>query len=86
MISTTQVKRFYDPTFKVSDVYKASMPDLQNGPASLIEGANVPIQQVGISNFNLPLRFRAYEGESVQLQASIDGYVGLDAGKKGINM
>jgi GTP cyclohydrolase I len=85
MISTTQVKRFYDPTFKVTDAYKASMPDLQNGP-SLIEGANVPIQQVGISNFNLPLRFRAYEGEPVQLQASIDGYVGLDAGKKGINM
>jgi GTP cyclohydrolase I len=81
MISTTQVKRFYDPTFKVTDAYKASMPDLQNGPASLIEGANVPIQQVGISNFNLPLRFRAYEGEPV-----IDGYVGLDAGKKGINM
>ena len=86
MISTTQVKRFYDPTFKVTDAYKASMPDLQNGPSSLIEGANVPIQQVGISNFNLPLRFRAYEGEPIQLQASIDGYVGLDAGKKGINM
>ncbi len=81
-----QVKRFYDPNFTVSDEYKASLPDLQNGPSSLIEGANVPIQQVGISNFKLPLKFKRREGEPVTLEASIDGYVSLDAGKKGINM
>ena len=83
---TTTLKRYYDPTFSVSKDYKASMPDLQNGPASLIEGANVPIQQVGISNFKLPLKYPRPNGEIVTLETSVDGYVGLDMDKKGINM
>ncbi|MEX1062924.1 MAG: GTP cyclohydrolase FolE2 [Balneolaceae bacterium] len=85
MISTS-VKRFYDPAFTVTDAYRESLPDLQNGSSSLIEGANVPIQQVGISNFRLPLRYPRPEGESVSLETSVDGYVDIDAGKKGINM
>jgi GTP cyclohydrolase I len=83
---TSNLKRIYDPTFTVTDEYRKSLPDLQNGPSSLIEGANVPIQQVGISNFRLPLKFPARNGEILTLEASVDGYVGLDAGKKGINM
>ena len=85
MLSTT-LKRFYDPTFTVTDQYKDSLPDLQNGPSSLIEGANVPIQQVGISNFRIPLKFPTPSGELLTLETSVDGYVGLDAGMKGINM
>ncbi len=83
---TTTLKRFYDPTFTVSDEYKNTLPDLQNGPASLIEGANVPIQQVGISNFRLPLKYETPDGQHIVLETSVDGYVSLDAGKKGINM
>ena len=83
---TTQLKRFYDPTFTITNQYKESLPDLQNGPASLIEGANVPIQQVGISNFKLPLKYPTPSGDLLTLETSVDGYVGLDAGKKGINM
>jgi GTP cyclohydrolase I len=85
MISTN-LKRYYDPTFVVTPEYKASLPDLQNGPASLIEGANVPIQQVGISNFRLPLRFPTRDGQELLLETSVDGYVSLDASQKGINM
>lgn len=85
MIST-QLKRSYDPTFVVTDDYRTGLPDLQNGPSSLIEGANVPIQQVGISNFRLPLRYPTRSGETLFLETSVDGYVGLEAGKKGINM
>lgn len=85
MISTS-IKRFYDPTFTVTEEYRQSLPDLQNGPSSLIEGADVPIQQVGISDFRIPLKFPRPDGEIVTLEASVDGYVGLDAGKKGINM
>ena len=85
MISTS-IRKFYDPTFVVSEQYKESLPDLQNGAASLIEGANVPIQQVGISNFKMPLKYPSPTGELLTLETSIDGYVGLDAGKKGINM
>lgn len=83
---TTNIKRYYDPTFVVTDDYKKTLPDLQNGPASLIEGANVPIQQVGISNFKLPLKFPTRDGQVLTLEVSVDGYVSLDAGKKGINM
>ena len=85
MISS-DLKRFYDPTFTVTQEYRDSLPDLQNGPASLIEGANVPIQQVGISNFRLPLKYKKRCGEILTLETSIDGYVSLEAGKKGINM
>lgn len=85
MISN-QVRRFYDPTFTITPEYKESLPDLQNGPASLIEGANVPIQQVGISNFKLPLQLKKRDGKPITLEVSVDGYVSLDANKKGINM
>lgn len=85
MIST-KLNRIYDPTFTISANYKASLPDLQNGPASLIEGANVPIQQVGITNFRLPLKYPRPDGELITLETSVDGYVGLDSGRKGINM
>ena len=80
------LKRFYDPTFTVTPEYKESLPDLQNGPASLINGANVPIQQVGISNFKLPLHIKQRDGKTQLLEVSVDGYVSLDANKKGINM
>jgi len=83
---TTSLKRFYDPTFTVTDQYNATLPDLQNGPSSLIEGANVPIQQVGISNFRLPLKHPQPTGDLLTLETSVDGYVSLDANKKGINM
>ena len=83
---TSNLKRIYDPTFVVTPEYKKTLPDLQNGPASLIEGANVPIQQVGISNFKLPLKFPTRNGDILTLEVTVDGYVELDAGKKGINM
>lgn len=85
MISN-QVRRFYDPTFTVTPEYKESLPDLQNGPATLIEGSNVPIQQVGISGFKLPLKIKRRDGNPLTLEVSVDGYVSLEAGKKGINM
>lgn len=85
MIST-KLKKEYNPTFTLSESYKNSMPDPQNGPSSLIEGANVPIQQVGISNFKLPLKYAQDNGETLTLETSVDGYVGLEADKKGINM
>ena len=79
---TSNLKRTYDPTFVVTSPYKESLPDLQNGPASLIEGSDVPIQQVGISNFKLPLRYPSRDGKELLLETSVDGYVSLDAGKK----
>ncbi len=78
--------RAYPDAFEVDDTYKASMPDLQNGPSSLIRGAKQQIQHVGISNFRLPIRFRTRDGGEITLETSVTGTVSLDAEKKGINM
>ncbi len=80
------LNRDYPDDFVVTDDYKAAMPDLQNGPASLIRGAKQLIQHVGISNFRLPLRYRRKSGEPVILETSVTGTVSLEAEKKGINM
>ena len=78
--------RAYPEAFVVDDDYKASMPDLQNGPESLIKGAKRQIQHVGISNFRLPIRFHTRDGDDLTLETSVTGTVSLEAGKKGINM
>ncbi|MGB0797893.1 MAG: GTP cyclohydrolase FolE2 [Planktomarina sp.] len=78
--------RAYPEEFLVDEAYKASLPDLQNGPSSLIRGAKQQIQHVGISNFRLPIRFQTRDNGPLQLETSVTGSVSLEAGKKGINM
>jgi GTP cyclohydrolase I len=80
------LSRNYDADFVVDDAYKATLPDLQNGPASLIQGERQDIQHVGISNFRLPLRYRTRDNGDLQLETSVTGTVSLEAEKKGINM
>ncbi|WP_224814541.1 GTP cyclohydrolase FolE2 [Hasllibacter sp. MH4015] len=81
-----EFKRDYPADFAVDEAYKASLPDLQNGPASLIRGENRRIQHVGISNFRLPIRYGVRDGGEVLLETSVTGTVSLEADKKGINM
>ena len=76
----------YPGDFKVDKAYKASLPDLQNGPSSLIRGARQQIQHVGISNFRLPIRFHTRDNGDLTLETSVTGTVSLEAEKKGINM
>lgn len=78
--------RRYDEAFPVTDAYRASLPDMQNKQANEIQGANVPILQVGINNFRLPLRFETENGGPRELESSITGTVSLAANQKGINM
>jgi GTP cyclohydrolase I len=78
--------RVYDDELKADKKYISSLPDLQNGPSSLIQGAAVPIQQVGIHNFKLPLTYKQRDGETINLETSVTGSVSLEAHKKGINM
>jgi GTP cyclohydrolase I len=78
--------RAYPEDFVVDEAYRASMPDLQNGPASLIRGAKRQIEHVGISNFRLPVRFHTRDNGDVTLETSVTGTVSLEAEKKGINM
>jgi len=83
-----ELKRDYPAAFRVDDAYKAGLPDLQNGPASLIVGAKATIQHVGISNFRLPIQYhrRDEAGADLLLETSVTGTVSLEAEKKGINM
>ena len=76
----------YSDDFEPDGEYKASLPDLQNGPSSLIKGANQIIQHVGISNFKLPIRYRLRGSGEKVLETSVTGSVSLGADKKGINM
>ncbi|SOB99908.1 GTP cyclohydrolase FolE2 [Rhodobacter maris] len=84
--SYPDLARVYDATFRPDAAYKAAMPDLQNGPASLIVGAKTRIEHVGISNFRLPIKYRLRDGGEVVLETSVTGSVSLEAEKKGINM
>ncbi|KJZ23759.1 GTP cyclohydrolase FolE2 [Epibacterium sp. DP7N7-1] len=80
------LKRQYPEEFDASETYRATLPDLQNGPSSLIRGAKEQIQHVGISNFRLPIRFHTRDNGDLTLETSVTGTVSLDAEKKGINM
>ena len=80
------LSRVYPEGFRPDAAYRASMPDLQNGPESLIRGAKTRIQHVGISNFRLPIRYATRDGAALVLETSVTGTVSLEAEKKGINM
>src|SRR5258708_754287 len=79
------IQRRYDADFKLTPDYKESLPDVMEA-VEAIQGAPVPIQQVGISNFRLPLKFAVKGRNPITLEASVTGSVSLDANLKGINM
>ncbi len=81
-----RITRSYDQKFRVTDRYRASMPDMMEAAHDAIQGAHVPIQQVGVHNFRLPLKFRTKKGAVLTLEASVTGTVSLEADLKGINM
>jgi GTP cyclohydrolase I len=81
-----RVRRAFDPKFRPSAKYLASIPDIMDAAHDAIQGAHVPIQQVGVSNFRLPLKFRTKAGKILTLETSVTGTVSLEAELKGINM
>ena len=76
----------YDSDYKPTKKEIAEFPDIQNGPSSVIKGANVAIHQVGTHNFRLPLKYQKRNGDIIELETKITGTVSLEAHKKGINM
>ncbi len=80
------IKRGYDRKFRASAAYRATMPDMMEVAHEAIQGAHVPIQQVGIHNFKLPLKYRTKAGKILTLETSVTGTVSLEAELKGINM
>src|SRR5277367_1708563 len=84
--SNARASRTYDARFRPTAAYRTSLPDIVDAPGGGIQGTHVPIQQVGVSNFKLPLKYRTKEGGILTLETSITGTVSLEAELKGINM
>ena len=84
--SQSKPSRNYDASFESSEDYRESLPDIQNAHSDYISGAKVGINQVGISNFKLPLKFKAKSGDVISLETSVTGTVSLEKDNKGINM
>lgn len=78
--------RVYDRETEATKEYIECLPDLQNGPSSLIQGSEVSIEQVGMHNFRLPINYDVRSGSTINLETSVTGTVSLEAYKKGINM
>ena len=85
-VKYNEPNRDYDSKYKPSKDDIETFPDLQNGPSSLIQGSPVEIQQVGIHNFRLPLKYATRDKKVVELETKVTGTVSLEAHKKGINM
>jgi len=78
--------RVYDETFQVTDSYRDSLPDLQNSGDQWIQGSAIPLIQVGIHGFKLPLQLSRPGAAPIAIEATVTGTVSLDAESKGINM
>jgi GTP cyclohydrolase I len=85
-VKYNEPNREYDSEYRPTKDDIETFPDLQNGPSSLIQGSPVEIQQVGIHNFRLPLRYKKKDGGEIELETKVTGTVSLEAHKKGINM
>ena len=85
-VKYNEPNRDYDSKYKPTKDDIETFPDLQNGPSSLIQGSPVEIQQVGIHNFRLPLKYATRDKKVVELETKVTGTVSLEAHKKGINM
>ncbi|MEM0965489.1 MAG: GTP cyclohydrolase FolE2 [Verrucomicrobiota bacterium] len=83
---STRLSREFDADFAPGEDYTHELPDTQNLKSAEIPGTPVAIQEVGSSNFRLPMRFQNADGTEIQLEVSVFGGVSLDANRKGINM
>ena len=81
-----RIRHVYDAKFRASSAYRATLPDMMEAAHDTLQGVNVPIQQVGIHNFRLPLKYRTKGGKTLTLEARVTGTVSLEAELKGINM
>ena len=69
----------YDVAYKPTKKELDKFPDIQNGPSSLIQGSKVEIQQVGMHNFRLPLKYKTRDEQILELETK----VGLDEAYRG---
>ena len=78
-VKYNEPNRDYDSDYKPTKEDIETFPDLQNGPSSLIQGSPVEIQQVGIHNFRLPLKYSTRDNGDIELETKVTGTVSLEA-------
>lgn len=76
----------YDEDFAVTKSYRESLPDTQNKKEIFVDETDVPIFEVGMRNFKLPLKWENPNGEVFPLETTVTGCVNLRTKTKGINM
>ena len=79
-VKYNEPNRDYDSEYKPTKKDIETFPDLQNGPSSLIQGSPVEIQQVGIHNFRLPLKYKTRDNGNIELETKVTGTVSLELG------
>jgi len=79
--SKPRIARVYDKRFRPSAKYRASMPDIMDVAHDVIQGAHVPIQQVGVSNFKLPLGIRTKKGGSLTPTSAANSCLSASVGE-----
>ena len=67
-VKYNEPNRDYDSGYRPTKEDIETFPDLQNGPSSLIQGSPVEIQQVGIHNFRLPLKYKTRDNGNIELE------------------
>lgn len=77
-------RRHYDRGFVATPGYAGTLPDIMATAGG--SAAPVPIQQVGVSNFRLPLRYRGGTKRTLELETSVVGSVSVAAHLRGIHM
>ena len=81
---TPSVRRHYDRGFIATSGYAETLPDIMASAGA--PAAPVPIQQVGVSNFRLPLRYRSAMKRTRELETSVTGSVSVAPHLRGIHM
>ena len=66
-----RIRHAYDAKFQATAAYRATLPDMMEASLTAIRGSRVPIQQVGIHNFRLPLNYRTKTGRKLTLETKI---------------
>ena len=91
--SPAALRHEYDAAFAVTADYQASLPDLMSPENAEAGHILVPIQQVGIAGFRLPLHYAvaaskqdAEKGSALALETRVSGTVSLAADQRAINM
>lgn len=78
------IQRHYNDTFIPTPEYQRGLPDILFSKER--PGAAAPIQEVGIANIRLPLRFLTATGQPIELDTSVTGTASVAVSARGIHM